>query len=275
MLDASVIHAQFTRLAKSYDANSWLQNRIADELIDRVEMVGVVGECLVDLGSATGYLGRSAKNKFPDKSVVEIDISLAMASESSKSNPSAKTLVSSAEMLALDNESVSLVIANMLLHWCDVSAVLSEVSRILKVGGSFFFSTLGPDSLLELRLAWAQADILPHVHDFVDMHDLGDALIKAGLAEPVLDTDRLCVTYDDYMNLIVDLRKMGAINARQDRRKTWTGKKRYQRAMDEYEVFRNQDRKLPVTWEVVYGLATKDRSWLGKPIPIVTVPGRR
>jgi len=275
MLDASVIRAQFTRLAKSYDAASWLQNRSADELLDRVEMVGVVGDCLVDLGSATGYLGRSAKNKFPDKLVVEIDISLAMASESSKSNPSAKTLVSSAEMLALDNESVSLVIANMLLHWCDVSAVFSEVSRILKVGGSFFFSTLGPDSLLELRSAWAQADTLPHVHDFIDMHDLGDALIKAGFAEPVLDTDRLCVTYDDYINLIVDLRSMGAVNARQDRRRTWTGKKRYQRAMDEYEVFRNRDRKLPVTWEIVYGLATKDRSWLEKSIPVVTVPGKR
>ena len=270
MLDPKAIQNQFFRVAKSYDAASSLQRQVAEELIDRVELVRPTEEFLLDLGSATGHLGRSAKEKFPNMSIVEIDLSLAMAVESSTANASATTLVSSAEMLALSTESAPLVVSNMLLHWCDLGSVLAEVSRVLQVGGSFLFSTLGPDSLFEMRSAWAEVDTFAHVHDFLDMHNLGDALITAGFSEPVLDTDHFCVTYDEFLDLILSLRRMGATNARNDRRRTLTGKKRYQRAVDTYESFRNKDGKLPITYEVVYGLATKAHHWSGSSFPVVT-----
>jgi malonyl-CoA O-methyltransferase len=270
MLDQIAVQAQFCRVAKSYDASSVLQRHIAEELIDRLDFFGPVEDTLLDLGSATGYLGRCARRKFPRVSVVEVDMITAMAIESSKANPLVKAVISLPEKLALADESMPLVLSNLLLHWCDVGSVFSEVARVLQIGGSFFFSTLGPDTLLELRSAWDQVDSFPHVHDFVDMHDLGDALVMAGLSEPVLDIDRLHVTYQNVSNVIDELRSIGATNVRRDRRRTWTGKNRYIRFLSACEAFFDQGGRLPTTWEVIYGVATKDRAALGSTIPVVT-----
>ena len=196
-LDERAIQRQFTRVAATYDSASLLQKKIADELIDRIELVGPAPDTLLDLGSGTGYLGRRAMEKFPALSVITIDRATAMASKSSSFDPRASTVIAAAEKLALPQESVPLVLSNLLLHWCDVNAVFLEVARVLEVGGAFLFSTLGPDTLMELRAAWAEVDDYPHVHEFIDMHNLGDALVAAGFSEPVLDTDRVIVTYKD------------------------------------------------------------------------------
>jgi len=182
-------------------------------------------------------------------------------------------VIAAAEKLALAKESVPLVLSNLLLHWCDVGAVFFEVARVLEIGGTFLFSTLGPDTLMELRAAWAEVDDYPHVHAFIDMHDLGDALVMAGFSEPVLDTDRVSVTYKGVPQLVEELRRAGGANARSDRRRTWIGKERYRRFVAAYETFREQDR-LASTWEVIYGLATKDRATAERGIPVVTLPGR-
>jgi malonyl-CoA O-methyltransferase len=270
-LDGRAIQRQFMRVAGTYDSASLLQKKIADELIDRVELVSSEPDTLLDLGSGTGYLGRRAIEKFPALSVITIDRVTAMANESSSADPGARTVIAAAENLALAQESVPLVMSNMLLHWCDVSAVFFEVARVLEIGGAFLFSTLGPDTLMELRAAWAEVDDYSHVHEFVDMHNLGDALVMAGFSEPVLDTDRIRVTYKDVPGLVAELRHVGGANVRLDRRKTCTGKERYHRFVDAYEAFREQGR-LVSTWEVIYGLATKDRATAEQSIPVVTRP---
>ena len=267
-LDGRAIQRQFMRVAGTYDSASLLQKKIADELINRIELVSSEPDTLLDLGSATGYLGRRAIEKFP---VITIDRVTAMANESSSADPGARAVIAAAENLALAEESVPLVMSNMLLHWCDVSAVFFEVARVLEIGGAFLFSTLGPDTLMELRAAWAEVDDYPHVHEFIDMHNLGDALVMAGFSEPVLDTDRIRVTYKDVPGLVAALRHVGGANVRLDRRKTCTGKERYDRFVDAYEAFREQGR-LVSTWEVIYGLATKDRATAKQSIPVVTRP---
>jgi len=272
-LDERAIQRQFARIAATYDSASQLQQEIADELIDRIELVCPAPDTLLDLGSGTGYLGRRAREKFPALSVIAIDRVAAMANESSSADPGARTVIAAAEKLALAKESVPLVLSNLLLHWCDVGAVFFEVARILEIGGTFLFSTLGPDTLMELRAAWAEVDDYPHVHAFIDMHDLGDALVMAGFSEPVLDTDRVSVTYKGVPQLVEELRRAGGANARSDRRRTWIGKERYRRFVAAYETFREQDR-LASTWEVIYGLATKDRATAERGIPVVTLPGR-
>jgi malonyl-CoA O-methyltransferase len=271
-LDERAVQRQFARVATTYDSASLLQKKIADELIDRIDLVSPGPDTLLDLGSGTGYLGRCAKEKFPALSVIAIDRVMAMATESSSFDLGARTVIAAAEKLALEKESVPLVLSNLLLHWCDVSAVFFEVARVLEIGGAFLFSTLGPDTLMELRAAWAKVDEYPHVHEFIDMHNLGDALVTAGFSEPVLDTDRISVTYKDVPRLVAELRHVGGANVRLDRRKTCTGKERYRRFVEAYEEFRARGR-LSSTWEVIYGLATKDRATAERSIPVVMSQG--
>ena len=271
-LDERAIQRQFTRVAATYDSASLLQKKIADELIDRIELVCPAPDILLDLGSGTGYLGHRAMEEFPALSVIAVDRVTAMANESANANLGARTVIASAEKLALGQESVPLVLSNLLLHWCNVGAVFFEVARVLEVGGTFLFSTLGPDTLMELRAAWAEVDDYPHVHEFIDMHNLGDALVTAGFSEPVLDTDRVSMTYKDVPQLVDELRHAGGANVRLDRRRACTGKQRYRRFVAAYEAFREQGRRVS-TGEVIYGLATKDRATAEQSIPVVTRPG--
>ncbi|HEX8782829.1 MAG TPA: hypothetical protein VF764_05630, partial [Steroidobacteraceae bacterium] len=139
------------------------------------------------------------------------------------------------------------------LQWCEpLPAALAEVHRVLKASGFFAFSTFGPDTLHELRSAWAQADGYNHVNRFSDMQEVGDALLRAGLTEPVLDVDRFEVDYPDVLTLMRDLKAIGAHNVTEGRSRTLAGRSRLARVQDAYEGFRRGSR-LPATYEVIYG----------------------
>jgi malonyl-CoA O-methyltransferase len=142
-----------------------------------------------------------------------------------------------------------------MLQWCEpLDDVFAEVRRVLKPQGFLTFTTFGPDTLKELRSAWAEADTHNHVNRFLDMHDVGDALVRAGLQEPVLDVDRTQLTYSDGMALMRDLKCIGARNATAGRPRSLLGRARLQRALGAYEAFR-KDGRLPATYEIVYGAA--------------------
>jgi malonyl-CoA O-methyltransferase len=163
--------------------------------------------------------------------------------------------------LPLADASVDLVTAGMLLHWCaDPAAVLAEVRRVLRYPGFFLFSTLGPDTLREFRSAWPRADRHSHALAFTDMHNLGDALVRAGFAEPVVDAERLTITYPDIARLVAELRSVGATDLSPARRRTLTGRRRWAEMTDAYHQKRNSAGALPVTVEVIYGQA-----WTGDP----------
>jgi malonyl-CoA O-methyltransferase len=125
---------------------------------------------------------------------------------------------------------------------------------VLRKGGLFVFSTLGPESLSELRDAWATVDNDPHVNRFADMHDIGDGLVHAGLRDPVLDTDFLNVSYRDTASLFRDLTLIGGRNSLAGRAKTLTGKGRF-RNMDRQLSSRFRGGLLELRLELVYGHA--------------------
>jgi malonyl-CoA O-methyltransferase len=149
-----------------------------------------------------------------------------------------------------------------MLQWCGApDAVFCEVQRVLRPGGFFAFSTFGPDTLRELREAWRAADGHTHVNRFIDLHDLGSALGRAGLTEPVLDVERISVDYPDVMTLMRDLKAIGAHNVTAGRSRGLTGRQALRRMTDAYEALR-RDGSLPASYEIIYGAA-----WGGERAP--------
>jgi malonyl-CoA O-methyltransferase len=159
--------------------------------------------------------------------------------------------------LPVRDASVDWCISNLMLAWCEpLDAVLAEVRRVLKPGGLFTFSSLGPDSLRELRTAWSAVDRGAHVHRFIDMHDLGDAMVRNGFAEPVLDVERIVLTYDDPRKLISELKRAGFATATQSRVRHLGSRHFLQKLVNAYEPLRVNG-KAPITFEIVYGQGWK------------------
>jgi malonyl-CoA O-methyltransferase len=142
-----------------------------------------------------------------------------------------------------------------MLQWVgNPDAAIAEARRVLKTDGLFSFTSLGPDSLRELREAWAESDGYQHVHAFLDMHDLGDALVRAGFAEPVMDTERLTITYRNWPALLAELRGSGSTNIAYGRSRSLAGRAGAERAQYSLESLRRNN-VLPTTLEIVYGHA--------------------
>jgi malonyl-CoA O-methyltransferase len=160
-----------------------------------------------------------------------------------------------ARALPLVDASVDVLFSNLCLQWIDdLPALLDEFRRVLRPGAYLAISTFGPDTLHELRAAWAQADRAPHVGQFADIARVGDALLQAGFRDPVLDAEHFTVTYGDAASLMRELKAIGATNADARRQRSLTGKTHWRRAVDAYEEFR-RDGKLPATYEVIYAHA--------------------
>jgi malonyl-CoA O-methyltransferase len=156
-----------------------------------------------------------------------------------------------ARALPFEDASIDLVFSNLMLPWVDdPAAVFAEVARVLKKEGLFVFSTLGPDSFIEIREAWGAIDAGEHVNRFPDMHDVGDALVRAGLRDPVLDVDRLAVSYHSAGALFRDLTATGARNSLRNRQRGLMGRARFRRFTAQF--FAGGGAR-SLTLELVYG----------------------
>ena len=275
MLHKRDIRRSFNKAARHYDEVAVLQRLVADEMLERLDVVKPVFSSILDAGCGTGYALNKLAQRYPKARVIALDMADDMLRYSrtrqrsalSLVNPWAKTplyLCSDLERLALDSNSVDLIYSNLTLQWCnDIGKVFQEWVRVLKPGGMLLFSSLGPDTLFELRECWKAVDGGEHVHSFMDMHHVGDALLEAGFAEPVMDVNRYTLTYSGVMELMRDLKTLGAVNALETKNKTLTGKRRIQQLAQHYEQYR-QDQRLPASYEVVFGHAWKSESQRGE-----------
>jgi malonyl-CoA O-methyltransferase len=257
LLDRAAIRRHADRASAGYDAAAVLAARLREDMVRRLEWVAFVPETVLDLGCGTGHGAEALAARWPRARVIALDASPAMLAEASRRDGAARIelRLAEAESIPLPDASVDLVFSNLLLPWCeDIDAVFAEVARVLKPRGLFTFTTFGPDTLVELRTAWRAVDREAALHPFTDMHDLGDGLVRAGFAEPVLDVSRFTLTYPDAVALLRDLRATGSQGAATGRARGLTGRGRL-RAMEEaYETFRSGGR-LPASYEVVFGQA--------------------
>jgi malonyl-CoA O-methyltransferase len=270
-LDRAAVRGAFDRASAGYDAAAVLQARVRTELIERLSLVQIAPAVVLDLGAGTGQAARELKRAHRRARVVALDLAAGMLREARRQSrlfSRFDRVCGDVFELPLKEASVDLVFSSLMLQWCDdLDAAFAEIRRVLRPGGFFAFSTFGPDTLRELRAAWTAADDSTHVNRFLDMHDVGDALTRCGFVEPVLDVERVELTYPDLRSLVRDLKAIGAHNVTSARPRGLTGHRKWSLVTAAYESFRRAGR-LPATFEVVYGAA-----WGGAGKPAATLIG--
>jgi len=258
MIDKRQARASFSRAAEQYDEVAVLQREMGQRLIDRLDMIKFQPSVILDLGAGTGVATAALAKKFKKAQIYALDFALPMLKQTRKRGSwlrRPRCICGDMEQLPLADQSVDFIYSNAALQWSnDLERTFREFNRVLKPGGLLLFTTFGPDTLCELRDSWAAVDGTTHVTPFPDMHDVGDAMMRAGLATPVMDVDRMALTYETVSALMRDLKQLGAHNTAQSRHRGLTGKQRMQGMIDAYETFRKEGR-LPATYEVVYGHA--------------------
>jgi malonyl-CoA O-methyltransferase len=257
-LDKRRVRLSFERAAQTYDKTAVLQKHIADELINRLDIIKIRPTTIIDVGCGTGYALRRLQKCYPKAAVIGLDIAPTMLRRGRRrlrwfrSQP---LIAGDAEHCPLKDRSIDMIFCNVTLQWCDLDIALAEFSRVLKPGGLLMFSTFGPDTLKEIRHAWRQVDDDIHVHTFIDMHDIGDAMNRNQFQTPVVDVDHAVLTYANLDALLLDLKAIGASNAAAQRFRGLIGKSRFGRFRRAMESNREPQGRLQCSYEIIYGHA--------------------
>ncbi len=252
------VRSNFGAAAQTYNSSSVVQKEILVQLLDRLKLMSLEVESLLDLGSGTGAASGQLQDLFGKESYVPLDIALPMLKFANQQNVNActKYVCGDAEALPFKADSFDIVFSASALQWCEnTETVFHDCLRVLRTGGLLIFSLFGPDTLQELRACFEQVDPFPRVIPFSDMHVLGDQLVRAGFYAPVMEMDQITVEYSEPLQLLRDLKSAGATNNRQDRSKGLLTQKKLNAVIGEYQKFRLPNGKYPATYEVIYGHA--------------------
>ena len=271
--DARQVQRAFSRAAGSYDEAAALQREIEARLLESLDFWPAkhgddhLPACVVDLGSGPGRGAAAMRGRWPKARVIAIDLALPMLREARRRerwgvlarNPLRRgidRICADARALPLADGSVDVLFSNLCLQWIeDLPAVFAGFRRVMRPGALLMVSTFGPDTLHELRAAFAAGDDAPHVSPFASIAQFGDALMQAGFRDPVLDRDTTVSHHADLAALVRELRTLGATNALRTRRHTLTGKARLARAEQAYAAEFADPSGLPATWETITAMA--------------------
>lgn len=252
----------FSKAAADYDKFAFIQREIGDRLFDRLSLMTLQPKIILDVGCGTGHYTRALKKHYRKAQVHGVDIAPGMIELADDKNGWLKNIgikqchyhCSDMNQLPFDDASVDLLFSNLALQWSDdLQATFAEFARVLKPEGLIIFSTLGPDTLIELKKAWQAADQSTHVNQFIDMHIIGDELIKAGVADPVMDMEKLTFTYSSVADVFKDLKGIGAHNMNAGRHTGLMSKGKWQAMLNAYNKFKNEQDLFPATYETIFG----------------------
>ena len=261
-LDLKAVQRAFDSASHRYDEHAVLQHEVASRLLSRLSYLKIKPGLILDIGAGTGRPTHELMKRYPAAKILALDLSLLMLKVACKRGRVFRrpaVVCAHAQQLPLADASVDMVFSSLSLQWCDhPQEAFSEIHRVLKPDGVVLFSTFGPDTLKELRSSWSVVDSEEHVHGFMDMHDVGDVMVQAGLQEPVMEREVITLTYDHVRDVMRDLKYIGASNALYNRPRGLMGKDKFKRLEAAYEKWR-RDGRLPASYEVVYGTA-----WSGK-----------
>ncbi|MCK4833621.1 MAG: malonyl-ACP O-methyltransferase BioC [Gammaproteobacteria bacterium] len=268
--DQERVRRAFDRAADTYQQVAVLQTEVCNRLLEKLEIVKISPQMILDAGTGTGAALPGLFARYKKARVVTLDLSenmLLKANQHGSLLRSPHAVCGDIERLPFADDTFDLVFSSLSMQWCnDLNAALVEAKRVLKPGGLYVFTTFGPDTLKELRYSWSKVDSANHVNQFIDMHDIGDALLQDGFAEPVMEAEVLTVTYESVDGLMHDLKAIGAnVTASASETKGAVkgqagkglgGKSVLQTVRQSYEKYRQGD-LLPATYEIIYGHAWK------------------
>ena len=261
--DQEKVRRAFDLAAENYDEFAVLQNEVCQRLLEKLDIVKITPQFILDAGTGTGAAIPPLFKKYKKAQLVALDLSEKMLKQAGRHGNilrSPHLVCADIENLPFADNVFDLVFSSLSMQWCnDLGAALREARRVLKPGGLFVFTTFGPDTLKELRQSWAQVNNANHVNQFIDMHDIGDALLHDGFAEPVMEAEILTVTYDTVDRLMRDLKAIGAnvtSDSADNNNAGLGGKAALQELRKAYEKFRKDD-VLPASYEIIYGHAWK------------------
>ncbi|ALG66660.1 malonyl-ACP O-methyltransferase BioC [Beggiatoa leptomitoformis] len=264
LLNLRAIARSFGQAAQTYEQFAQLQKEVCEQLVARTVELKIQPTVIADIGAGSGRLTRALSQHYPNAQLYALDIAMPMLQYAQQKAPWSipffrprhqHFIAANALHLPIASASVDLVVSSLMLQWCpDFAGVFAEFARVLKPDGVLLFSTLGLDTLKELRQSWASVDDTNHINHFTDMHELGDALLRAGLHNPVMDVDWHRYYYADVVTLMRELRAIGAHTVMTGKRQGLTGKHKFQSMLSHYEQHRTPQ-GLTATYEVVYGHA--------------------
>jgi malonyl-CoA O-methyltransferase len=258
IFDTGHVRRAFGRAASSYEAHAVLQDEVQQRLQERLEDLALTPKTILDVGCGTARGTAALRKRYPKARIIALDLALPMLRAARRHRSWLRPfsrLCADAEAIPLAEASVDLLHSNLCLQWCgQPGTVLDEFRRVLRPQGTLLFSTFGPETLHELREAFAEVDAMPHVSRFLDIHQIGDALLAAGFRDPVLERDTFTLTYASVLDLMRELRAIGATNADTERSRALTGKQHLERVIAAYECHRH-DGRIPASYEVVYAQA--------------------
>ena len=260
--EKKLIQRHFNDKASVYESSAILQREVGQRMLERLDYVALKPDVILDVGCGTGRGAQALMKRYRAAKTLAVDVSTGMLQQTRKNSSwwrKPSLICGDAENLPVADNSVDLVYSNLMLQWCAPENVFSEFMRVLRPQGLLMFSTFGPDTLKELRHSWSQVDQQVHVNEFIDMHMLGDALMQVGFAEPVMDMDMMRLTYQHALDVMHDLKAIGANTLRQRDHMGLVTRNKINRVCAAYECFR-QDGVLPASFEVVYGHAWKSES---------------
>ncbi|MDT8451151.1 MAG: malonyl-ACP O-methyltransferase BioC [Gammaproteobacteria bacterium] len=256
--DPQRIRNAFDKAAESYDQAAVLQKEVCKRLLEKLEVVRLSPQWILDAGSGTGEAVRPLQKKYKKAEVVLLDLSERMLKKAAGQGALFRKphqVCANIESLPFADNSFDLLFSSLAMQWCnDPGATLVEFKRVLKPGGLLQFATFGPDTLKELRASWQQVDGAVHVNSFIDMHDIGDGLLQAGFAEPVMESEIITVNYQEVDTLMQDLRDIGANVTASGHRQGLLTRNMLKQLRQAYEGYRQQN-VLPASYEIVYGHA--------------------
>ncbi|MDQ7017231.1 MAG: malonyl-ACP O-methyltransferase BioC [Gammaproteobacteria bacterium] len=265
-LDRQQIRRSFERAAAGYDNAAELQREVCAHLLERLGWIHFTPKVVLDLGTGTGQGTVSLRKHYPKAQQIALDLSEGMLKRTSKRAGWFRKpglLCADARRLPLATDSVDLIFSSLTLQWCseDLTELFSEFARVLRPGGLLMFTTFGMDTLQNLRQAWAQVDEQVHVNRFVDMHDIGDALLAAGFKDPVMDVERHQRSFESVTELMRSIKAMGAHNVASQRARGLMGRQKLQRLQEAFVC--NQAGQFEADYEVVFGMG-----WLPEVSPL-------
>jgi malonyl-CoA O-methyltransferase len=257
-LDRGALTRAFNRAAPRYDAAAMLQRQTRAELLQRLEFFNLEPRCVLDLGAGTCRSTLELARRYPRALVIAADIAdrmLAQAPRQRWRRMRFERVCADAYGLPLAARSADLIYCNLMLQWCDrLPDALTELARVLRPGGLLLFSSFASGTLEELRSAWAGIDARPHVHEFPNLTEVAEALMRAGFVDPVIDVERQKRHYPTVPALMRELKQIGAQNAARDRARGLGGRARFAAVCRTYEQLR-EPAGIPATWELLYGAA--------------------